>query len=305
VSWRDFDLNSAHRTFGMSVIRSSDGGVTFPGQPTKIAEIVGYSPFDGARDCGDGTEACPAGFVFARVPLEPRLTSDPTGQLPGVFSVWQASDPDTVVPSDTSYSSTGPGTFGTDSVGQGSIYISGSIDNGESWSEPVRVTDTPVGHQFFPDADALAGRLAVVWQDSRTDDCYDVQLPIGNTPEGTNCGDDAVHAYVAVSADGVTFGSATQASSVPNNPQYEMFAARQVPFYGDYNWIQLIELGDGSVFGYTAWTDNRDVVPGTDPREATQDGFDVDQCQNALGANLCPNSGGLDQNIYGNTITIS
>jgi hypothetical protein len=303
VSWRDFELNASHRTFGMSVIRSSDGGVTFPGQPVKIAKIVGYSPFDGARDCGDGTEACPAGYVFSRVPLEPRLTSDPTGQLPGVFSVWQASDPDTVVPADTSYSSTGPGSFGTDSVGQGSIYISGSTDDGETWSDPVRVTDASAGHQFFPDADALAGRLAVVWQDSRTDDCYDVQLPIGNTPTGTNCGDDAVHSYVAVSADGETFGGAIQASSVPNNPQYEMFAARQIPFYGDYNWIQLVEVGD-SLFGYMTWTDNRDVVPGTDPRETTQDGFDVDQCQDETGANLCPNSGGLDQNIYGNSLSI-
>jgi hypothetical protein len=305
VSWRDFELKASHRTFGVSVTRSSDGGRTFPGQPTKVAKIIGYNPFDGAaRDCGDGDEECPAGFVFARVPLEPRLTSDPTGQLPGVFSVWQATDPGTVVPSDTTYSSTGPGTFGTDTVGQGAIYISGSTDDGHTWSDPARVTDSRVGHEFFPDADALAGRLAVVWQDSRTDDCYDVQLPIGNTPAGKNCGDDAVHSYVAVSTDGETFGSAIRASSVPNSPQYEMFAARQVPFYGDYNWIQLVEDG-GSLFGYLSWTDNRDVVPGKDPREPKQDGFDVDQCQDAEGNNLCPNSGGLDQNIYGNTIQIS
>jgi hypothetical protein len=113
-------------------------------------------------------------------------------------------------------------------------------------------------HQFFPaDADALAGRLAVVWQDSRTDDCYDVQLPIANTPAGTNCDDDAVHAYVTVPADGQTFGPAIQASSVPNNPQYEMFAARQIPFYGDYNWIQLVEGGDGSLFGYLSCMTSR------------------------------------------------
>ena len=72
-------------------------------------------------------------FVFARVPLEPRLTSDPTGQLEGVFSVWQASDPDTVEPSDTSYSSTGPGTFGTTDVAQGAVYVSRSVDDGRTF----------------------------------------------------------------------------------------------------------------------------------------------------------------------------
>jgi hypothetical protein len=71
----------------------------------------------------------------------------------------------------------------------------------------------------------------------------------------------------------------------------------------------LVELGDGSLFGYLTWTDNRDVVPGTDPREAVQDGFDVNMCvaqlsDGTFGPNTCPNSGGLDQNIYGNTITI-
>jgi hypothetical protein len=100
-----------------------------------------------------------------------------------------------------------------------------------------------------------------------------------------------------------------QASSVGQQSQYEMFGSRDIPFLGDYNWIQLVELGDGSLFGYLTWTDHRDVVPGTDPREAVQDGFDVDMCVALLpngtyGPNTCPNSGGLDQNIYGNTISI-
>jgi len=307
VSWRDFDLSSSHRTFGMSVVRSSDGGLTFS-DPVKIAEITGYNPFDTARDCGDGTELCPAEFVFARVPLEPRLTSDPTGELEGVFSVWQASDPETVEASETSYSSTGPGTFGTEDVGQGLIYISRSVDDGATWSPPSKVSAVPDAHQFFPDADALAGRLAVVWQDNRNG-CYDIQLPIGNTPDATSCGDEEVYTFVAVSTDGETFDPAILASSMGNQPQYEMFANRQVPFYGDYDWIQLVETGDGSLFGYMTWTDNRDVEPGDDPREAVQDGFDVHQCRalqpdGTYGPDTCPNAGGLDQNIYGNSITI-
>jgi hypothetical protein len=308
VSWRDFETPSSHRNFGLSVVRSDDGGLTFS-KPVKIAEIIGYNPFDTARDCGDGTEECPSEFVFARVPLEPRLTSDPTGELEGVFSVWQASDPDTIETSETSYSSTGPGTFGTDEVAQGAVYVSRSVDDGQTWGPAVRVSDVSVGHQFFPDADALAGRLAVMWQESSPDPCYDVQLPFGNTPDATSCGTSIVHTFVSVSEDGLTFGPAIQASSVPNQPQYEMFANRDVPFYGDYNWIQLVETGDGSLFGYLSWTDNRDVVEGTDPREEEQDGFDVLQCRElqedgTFGPDTCPNAGGLNQNIYGNSITI-
>ncbi len=306
ISWRDFETSSSHRNFGVSVVRSSDGGQTFS-KPVKIADLLAYNPFDTARDCGDGTEACPSGFVFARVPLEPRLTSDPTGGLPGVYSVFQAVDPETTEPSGTSFSSAG---FGTGLVGQSFVWVWRSLDDGATWSSPLKIDDQALGHQFFPDADALDGRLAVTWQDSRVDPCYDVQLPVGNTTGATSCGTGIVNAYVAVSTDGTTFGASIQASSVANQPQYEMFANRNVPFYGDYNWIQLAEDGDGSLFGYMTWTDNRDVVTGPDPREAVQDGFDVHQCRvfdpatATWGPDTCPNEGGLNQNIYGNTITI-
>ena len=306
VIWRDFELSSSHKNFGVSFARSTDGGLTFS-RASKIASFAGYNPFDGARDCGDGAELCPSEFVFHRVPLEPRITSDPTGQLPGVFALWQAVDPATIVPSDTTYSSTGPGSFGTDEVGQSFVWVSRTTNDGRTWDPAVKVSDNPVGHQYFPDGDALAGRLAVVWQDSRSDPCYSVQLPVGNTEDATSCGTDALRTYTAVSSDGQTFGNAIQASSVGQQPQYEMFASASVPFLGDYNWIQLVERDDGSLFGYMSWTDNRDVVPGTDPREATQDGFDVESgwVQQPDGSfTRSFNLGGYDQNIYGNSITI-
>ena len=94
-----------------------------------------------------------------------------------------------------------------------------------------------------------------------------------------------------------------------------MFSARDLPFHGDYNWISLADTGD--------------VVPGSDPRELQaqsgfNDGFDVAQCLVDLnpppgGATLpglplarsdapftgnnCGNNGGLDQNIYGVSVT--
>jgi hypothetical protein len=304
VDWRDFAGNASFQKFGVSVTRSGDGGLTF-GRVVKVAPLIAYNPFDTARDCGDGVDLCPSEFVFGRVPLEPRITSDPTGELPGVFAVYNAVDPATVVDSTTSYSSAGSG--GSGEVGQSKAYVARSLDNGKTWT-PYLVADNATGHQFFPDGDALAGQLAVVWQDSRVDGDYSVQRPVGNLADATSSGTDALSSFVAVSTNGTSFGSPMEVASVRQQPQYEMFDAASVPFLGDYNWIQLAESGSGSLFGYMTWTDNRDVVPGTDPRETTQDGFDVKGCwvqgSDGTWTRTCLNGGGYNQNIYGNSITL-
>ena len=303
VIWRDFEFSSSHKNFGVSFARSTDGGLSFAKQ-RKIRNLDAYNPFDGGeRDCGSLTSACPSGFAFHRVPLEPRITSDPTGELPGVFAIYNAVDPATEKPTDTTYTSAG---FGTGMVGRSFVYVARSVDDGQTWS-PVKVAgDVPAGHQYFPDGDSLDGRLAVVWQDSREDDCYSVQLPVANASDATMCDAHALNTYAAVSTDGTHFGSSLVASSVGQMPQYEMFSAVTIPFLGDYNWIDLVENGDGSLSGYLSWTDNRDVVPGDDPRETENDGFDVlNWVVNPDGSFTRQfNLGGLDQNIYGNTITI-
>lgn len=303
VIWRTIDTNSSKTTYGIGYARSTDGGLSFAKAKT-VQRFTIYLPFDTSRDCGDGAELCPSQFVFHRVPLEPRVTSDPTGVLSGVFILYNAVDPATVVNSNTSYFSTGiPGT-----VGQSKVYVARSTDDGAHWTTTA-VANSQAGHQYFPDGDALAGRLAVVWQDNSLDPAYSVQLPVGNTPSATSSGTQVLNTWVAVSTDGTSFAAPQKASSRGQQPQYEMFGSRSVPFLGDYNWIQLVDTGGGSLFGYMTWTDNRDVVPGTDPREATQDAFDVNMCvaklpDGSFGPNTCPNSGGLDQNIYGNSITI-
>lgn len=299
VLWRDFEFSSSKKNFGVSVVRSDDGGLTFSKQPTKIANLIGYNPFDTARDCGDGAELCPSEFVFGRVPLEPRITSDPSGQLPGVYAIFNAVAANTVTASDTSYSSAG---FSGGIVGQSFVYVSRSLNDGKTWSPPAKVDNPAKGHGFFPDGDAFHGVLAVVWQDSRNDSAYSVQLPVGNTTGATSSGG-SLDTFVALSTNGTSFGSAVRVSSVSQEPQLEMFAARNVPFLGDYNWIQLMDTGDG-LFGYLSWTDNRDVLEGPDPRETVQDGFDVHMCLDADLVNTCPNGGGFDQNIYGATIRI-
>jgi hypothetical protein len=302
VIWRDFELSSSHKNFGVSFARSTDGGLTFS-PDRKIRNLDAYNPFDTARDCGDGVDLCPSEFVFHRVPLEPRITSDPTGELPGVFAIYNAVDPATEVLTDTTYTSAG---FGTGMVGRSFVYVARSLNDGQTWTPYKVAGGVGKGHQYFPDGDALDGRLAIVWQDSRRDDCYSVQLPVANTANATNCDDHALNTFAAVSTDGVHFGSSLVASSVGQMPQYEMFDAVSVPFLGDYNWIDLVDAGNGSLFGYMSWTDNRDVAPGDDPREETQDGFDVlNWVENPDGTFTRQfNLGGLDQNIYGNSIAI-
>jgi hypothetical protein len=233
-----------------------------------------------------------------------------------VHLVYNEIRPGSTVPSTTSYSSAGPGT-----VGQSQVYVISTTDDGATWSPtPIAVDPQTAGHQFFPDIDALEGQLAVVWQDSRTDPCYasfGVQVPMGNTMDATTCGANVVHTFVSVSSNGTTFSPiADPASDVAHQPEFEMFGNRDIPFQGDYNWISLAvcttgaTCTDGEVFGYFTWTDNRDVVTGTDPREdLPADGFDVLQCRTAtdgtFGPDTCANAGGLNQNIYGNSLEIT
>lgn len=324
ATFRTFDHPSVNGSDALFVTRSTNGGASFP-LAHKVRAITPYFPYDGSRDCGDGAELCPSEFVFARIPLEPRSTADQSSSSDGVWLVYNAIDPSTVDDSDTSYRSAGPG-----QVGRSVVYVIGSTDNGQTWTDPVKVDNAGgIGHQFFADIDALGGKLAVAWQDSRMDDCYSVQLPMGNTTDATACDqedNDIVNTYVATSSNGGVSWSSVRVSDVGHQPQFEMFGSRSVPFQGDYNWISITDTNGSTAGGleaYTVWTDNRDVVRGEDPREETQDGFDVLQCLVDLGAaaasgyngprarsdapfsgNYCGNAGGVDQQIYGNRVSV-
>ncbi|HEX5579281.1 MAG TPA: sialidase family protein [Candidatus Limnocylindria bacterium] len=305
VTFRTFDDASVVGENRLYFVRSTNGGASF-GRPHKIVDFTPYNPFDGSRDCGDGTEACPSGFVFARTPLEPRVTADQNSATNGVWLTYFAVDPATIEPSETSYMSAGGG-----NVGRSVVYVVRSTDNGGHWSGPVAVDPSPAdpGHQFFSDIDALNGTLAVMWQDSRSDPCYSVQLPMGNTEDAESCGTNIVNTFVASSTNGgATWSASLKVSDVAHQPQYEMFSNRSVPFQGDYNWISIVDTGAG-LEAYTVWTDNRNVVEGTDPRESVQDGFDVWQCRvetspGVWSSDRCANAGGVNQDIFGNRVAL-
>jgi hypothetical protein len=327
VTFRTFTQNR-NQVAGLGFARSTNGGASFQ-RARLITNITVYNPFDIDRNCGDGPVHCPSDLVFHRVPLEPRVTADQTGALPGVWLTYNAVAPATIVPSDPvkarSYFSAGPGR-----VGQSVVSVARSVNNGNTWSiGPVETT--PQGHQFFPDIDAHAGELGLVWQDNRGP-TYDVQYPVGNTRDAQgraiSAGREIVNTFLA-SWTGSGWSPAQRVSRVGHQSQYEMFSSRDLPFHGDYNWISLAERTDGTVVGYMSWTDNRDVVVGADPRETQaqggfNDGFDVLQCRVDLGApttpatfpgvplarsdapftgDNCGNAGGLDQNIYGIGVT--
>jgi hypothetical protein len=114
-----------------------------------------------------------------------------------------------------------------------------------------------------------------------------------------------VDSFYATSTDGGASWSVEEVSTQTTNPQFEQFGDRDVPFFGDYNYVSS---GGGSVL--MTWTDSRDTVPGDDPRYPIDgtDGFDVLQCRTqnpdgTWGPDTCPDDGGLDQNIYGAVVT--
>jgi hypothetical protein len=270
---------------GIWIVRSTDGGSSWS-EPRLVSAIT---PFDanqfsgnGSDTCGDGPFACPSGLTFARFSSMSAVAADATG----VHVVWSAEM----------------------ASGQAKIFARSSPD-GLTWTAPATTLDTaPAGHQFFPDVTSSGGTISAVFQDSRTDPAYSPSLPPGDTATGTNSGD-VVHAILARSANGVSW-TEQQLSTAGSNPNWEVRSSLRTPFFGDYNYVSAV---GGTV--RAVWTDTRDLVAGTDPRETGADddvdGFDgfqtctwVPNDINAPSyatptiADPCLSQGALDQNIY-------
>jgi hypothetical protein len=268
------------------VAKSTDGGATF-GPAVVVASIDQFDSSqysgNGASDCGDGPFACPTGFTFSRFFSSEAVAADASG----VHVVWAART----------------------ATGQSKVFVRNSPD-GINWPTPAATIDAvATGHQWFPDIASSGGTISVVFYDSRADPAYSPARPPGNTASGANSGD-VVNTYVAQSTNGGSSWSETQVSSVGSNFGWETHASRRDGFWGDYLYISAV---GGTV--KAAWTDSRDLVSGTDPRETgasdDADGFDVYQpCtyvpndinaasySSPLISDPCLSQGGLDQNIY-------
>ena len=128
---------------------------------------------------------------------------------------------------------------------------------------------------------------------------YSAKRPIGNDASGNVTA--ALDVYAATSADrGSTWTNLTRVSTLTTRPNFDQFSDRTVPFAGDYLWVTSVGI---NAFG--AWTDWRNTVSGTDPRESSGsgEGADVHQCRTFSSgtwtSDQCPHDGGIDQDIYG------
>lgn len=259
-----------------------------------------------ARDCGDFNDACTSGFTFFRRDTQVRSTADQLdSSREWVYIVYDATKPGTETSTTSTYHTMEPG-----EVGQAATFFVRYDGANGSHTTPVVIDDQATGHQVFPDISADGGTLHAIWWDSRLDSCYSVLRPIGNCANGTTV--PSLDVFAAKSTDrGATWTGKARVTDVSTNPNYEQFDNRAVPFAGDYLWVT--SLGDTA---YAVWTDWRNTVQGTDPREAPEDEdagtADVVQCRvnvpvtdkkgntiNTWSGDRCPHAGGLDQNIYG------
>ncbi|HET7049676.1 MAG TPA: sialidase family protein [Solirubrobacteraceae bacterium] len=250
----------------------------------------------GARDCGSLADHCASNYTFFRRDTQVRSTADQNNaSSENVYIVYDPSKPGTEVTTGTTYGSEGSGTGS-----QSGVYFVRYNGATGGATAPKLIDNEPVGHQLFPDIAVDGGVLHALWWDSRNDPAYSPARPVGNEADGTVVPSLDVFAATSTNGGG-SWTTAARITDVTTNPNYEQFDNRQVPFAGDYLWI---DAQHGQTFG--TWTDWRNTVAGSDPREPASDatGGDVDQCRTlqsdgSWGPDTCPRDGGLDQNIYG------
>src|SRR5262245_14617817 len=259
-------------------VRQPAGGSITQSQPDDPGFEEGDdAPGSIARDCGDFADHCQSGFTFFRRDTQVRATADQLDANPNhewIYIVYDATKPGSVVPSNSSYSSAGSG-----KVGQAATFFTRYDGQTGSHTSPIVIDDQPSGQQVFPDISADGGVLHALWWDSRNDPCRDVQRPIGNCADKST--DASLDVYAAMSTNaGSSWTGKTRITDVSTNPNYEQFDNRSVPFAGDYLWVT--SLGS-TAFG--VWTDWRNTVAGSDPRETLPDpdngNADVHQCRNS------------------------
>jgi hypothetical protein len=255
------------------------------------------APGSAVEDCGDFDAHCRSGYTFFRRNTQVRAASDQADGHEWIYLVYDPSKPGTQVPTGTTYGSIGSGTGS-----QSAVYFTRLDGTTGGHTTPVLIDNQSAGHQLFPDVSADRGVLHALWWDSRNDPAYSTKRPIGNDAAGKTYA--SLDVFGARSTDhGATWIAKTKLTDVKSNPNYEQFSNRSVPFAGDYLWVT--SLGN---FAFGVWTDWRNTVAGSDPRQSAHednDGADVKQCRtfdassNNWSGDQCPHDGGIDQDIYG------
>jgi hypothetical protein len=316
VTYREFaDVRSQSTVDRIAYNASTNCGATFS-PPHRVLSFEPYDPTDISvdgginTDCGDFASACVSGYTFMRGGTQVRSTADQQDASHDyVYVVYDPSIPGTEVSSGTTYGSITsedlPAAYHQEVGSQSGIYFFRLDGATGAHTAPILIDDPRGGGglQRFPDISADAGSMHAIWWDSRNDPCYSPQRPLGNCADRST-----VPSLDAFAASGSTatlsWSPATRISNVTSNPNWEQFGGRTVPFGGDYLYISSV-----GAFAYGTWTDWRNVVAGSDPREGGDgdvDGADVMQCRaqnpdGSFGPDTCPFLGGLDQNIYGDT----
>jgi hypothetical protein len=331
VTWDQGSTNS-NQTEGVGVVKSTDCGAHFGGARLLVG-YTGYAaqdvstpepipmpqsqlddplfedesaPGSLARDCGDFADACESGYTFFRRATNTQATADEYDTShEWIYVVYDASK-GPVLDTGTTY-----GTISTGKAAQTAAYFvryngaTGAVDVG-----PKLLDNQALGHQVFPDISADGGVLHAFWWDTRDDSCYSPIRPIGNCANRTTV--PALDVFGTTSTNqGLSWATPVKLTDTKSNGNFEQFDNRAVPFGGDY--LTITGFAD---FAFGTWTDWRDTVPGTDPRETPEDEdaatADVVQCRVVLSStdkkgnttkswsgDRCPHAGGLDQNIYG------
>ena len=304
VTYRQFP-GPGHQTDAVIIVKSTDCGASFS-KPRVLQTFTSYDAQDvyttggSARDCGDFDSACQSGYTFFRQDSQVRSTADQRSRTgdESVYIAYNATIPGTETATGTTYGSVSPGVASKEGI----YFLRYNGATGTK-SNAKLVDANRRGQQLFPDLSIEGGPLHVMWWDSRKDSCYSPARPIGNCADRSLV--PALDVYATTSTDGGrTFASSARVSDVTTNPNYEQFAGRTVPFAGDYLWISAI-----GGFAYGVWTDWRDTVGGSDPREVAEPDNDTNtgdvlQCRHLVSPGVysgdtCPRAGGLDQNIYG------
>ena len=344
VAWRQFEFKAdkgQRQRDAVAYVYSTDGGRSFTkpaiatefthwdmgdtaGDPGALGK-AGYEaclagdatlgrcespePKVDSRDCGDGPFECKSGYVFGRADSSVHISADPTpGADPdAAYALVDATVPGTETPTGTSYSTV------TDGIGsQASTYLVKTTDGGANWRRS-RVDPQLKGHQFYSDIDAYAGKLHVVYHDTRSDTATGPPgtvgdfrtVPFSNQWVGGAVGathtNQGVETWYSRSTDGGANWTHLKVSGGSYALNHEQFGNRDIPFFGDYNYISA---SASNVL--MTWPSGQDTLLGSDPRYTDgngTDGFDVHQCRifanGAWGADTCADAGGLDQNIYG------